>query len=306
MYHYVRQSAGMDEAGVRGLTVQQFEKQLDAFCQMMEPLDWLGFHHWLCGSRTAPERSFVLTFDDGLKDHWQHVIPALERRRLRGLFFVPGAVLDRPRMLSAHAVHLLLSRLGDATLLNELLAVLPDREDGRSWMDLVDRYAAETTWHYEPPARAHLKYLLTMALPVDIRRDAVERVFEKQWGSSRHWARQWYLNWEEVRTMQSMGHTIGAHGYAHEPYTRLSHEERRADMSRVAQLLADRLGNESRPLSFPFGRFNDDTLEACREAGFEFAFTTERACVRTRCHNLSLPRVDAAEVGDVLQEAVCP
>jgi peptidoglycan/xylan/chitin deacetylase (PgdA/CDA1 family) len=96
--------------------------------------------------------------------------------------------------------------------------------------------------------------------------------------------------------MQSMGHSIGAHGHGHEPYTRMSPAQRREDLRRVSALLSERLGRRTYPLSYPFGRFNEDTLAACREAGFEFAFTTQRAWTRVQDKNLALPRVDAADV----------
>ena len=312
MYHYVHDReplAGLGlsgkATGVQGLTSGEFAAQLDQLCGHLEPIDWPTLYAWTCGRGSIPERCFLLTFDDGLADHAEMVLPVLEARGLRGVFFVTGAELMSPGLLPAHAIHLLLSFLDDEMLERELLtALLEQGGSAVDWKALTDPAAAEEMYHYETPARARLKYLLTMALPVDSRNAAINAVFEQHIGSSARWARHWYLGWEDLVRMQAAGHTIGAHGYCHEPYTRLSPTERRQDLRRVAVVLRSGLGSDIRPLSYPYGQWDDDTRAACREAGFAHAFTTEKRWIIEGSDVFALPRVDTIDVGAVLEDEV--
>lgn len=302
IYHYVRDKELPVHEGVGGLTPEQFSAQLDRLCSVAEPIDWPTFYAWTQDRRSIPRRSFLLTFDDGLADHARTVLPILQERGLRGVFFVPGVVLTSQVMLPAHATHLLLSRLGEAAFDRELADELAKHTRKRDWLASVDVETAETLYHYESSTRARLKYLLTISLPIELRNAVVGALFERCIGSSARWSRHWYLSWDDLTEMESLGHTIGGHGYVHEPYPRLTATQRREDMSRVARVLRDGLGADIRPFSYPYGRFDDQTASVCRESGFVHAFTTESCWVARACDPLRLPRVDTIHVNTVLKE----
>ena len=304
MYHYVHDVEPVTSHGVGGLTTKAFHAQLDRLCRIMAPVDWPTLYAWKRGRGDVPDRCFLLTFDDGLADQVNVVRPILQERNLRGVFFVPGAVLSTERLLAAHAIHLLFANLGDHRLHEELLAYLADQGDDTDWISSLDTAAAERMYHYEPPRRAHLKYLLTMILPIELRGAAIRTLFEQHVGSLTRWARTWYLTWDQVVGLQSLGHTVGGHGYGHESYGRLSPEECRQDIHRAAAVLRSGLGADKRPFSYPYGSYNEDAVSACREAGFAHAFTTEQGWITQKSDPLALPRVDTMDVEAVLDEEV--
>lgn len=318
MYHYVHDQAqspagaagfnlrGFDASpGVRGLTGREFELQLDRLCGLMEPIDWPTIYAWMSGRGSIPDRCFLLTFDDGLANHATTVLPILKQRSLRGVFFVPGVILSTPRLLSAHAIHLLLSTLDERAFERELVSYLAAHGDGSiDWMASVDMVVARGLYHYESPVRARLKYLLTFTLPIDLRVAAVDALFQRHVGSPARWAEHWYLGWEDLIQMRSAGHTIGGHSYGHEPYNRLTPAQRRQDMRHVAAILRSGFGPGIHPFSYPYGRSDDDACNACRGAGFAQAFSTESRWLTKDSDPFRLPRVDAANVDAVLREEV--
>ncbi len=316
MYHYVHEPglAVHDDAHYHGLLPSDFSAQLDHLCRRLEPIDWPMLYASMQGRKSIPRRCFLLTFDDGLADHARTVLPILQERGLRGAFFVPGSILVSRRMLSAHAIHILLSRLGEASLELELRGELarrigkkaeptsgdaptsgPPLTSGNPF-DSVDERAAERMYHYESPARARLKYLLTLTLPIELRNAVVNALFERFVGSAARWSQHWYLDWDDLTRMESLGHTIGGHGFSHEPYLRLTMAERHGDIRRVAKTLNDGLGKDIRPFSYPYGSFDDQTAGACRECGFVHAFTTVSRWVRDGDDPWRLPRVDTIHV----------
>jgi len=198
MYHYVQDRELPVYEGVGGLSPVEFSAQLDRLCNVAEPIDWPSLYAWMQGRGSIPRRSFLLTFDDGLADHARTVLPVLQERRLRGVFFVSGVPLTSQRMLPAHAIHLLLSRLGESAFERELANELAKRTDKKDWLASIDIEAAETMYHYESPMRARLKYLLTVALPIELRNAVVNTLFERRIGSSARWSRHWYLGWDDL------------------------------------------------------------------------------------------------------------
>ena len=311
MYHYVHDTEPVTAEGVGSLTTREFKDQLDQLCRVAEPINWPWLFAWMEGRSELPERCFLLTFDDGLADHARIVAPILMERGLRGVFFVPGAVLTSQRMLPAHATHLLLSTLGVERFEQELLHHLAERQDHGitadedadvDWSARVDEAAAQTMYDYETPQRAWVKYLLTAVLPIELRNAALEALFEQHVGSMQRWAGEWYMGWDELVYLHSVGHTIGAHGYGHEPYLRLTPAQRRQDLRRIAAVLRGGLGADIRPFSYPYGSFDDDTCAACRETGFAHAFTTQRQWIDSDSDTHCLPRIDTIHVGKVLEE----
>ncbi len=315
MYHYVHDrkpfvrgvsSAGAD--GIRDLTADQFTAQVEQLGRELEPIDWPTLYAWMDGRGQVPQRSFLLTFDDGLADHAKTVLPILDHHGLRGVFFVPGSVLVECRLLPAHAIHLLLSTLGDEGLAKELGAYLRGREDGRVWADTLQRDeevslgGAPAMYHYETAQRARLKHLLTMELPIAMRRDALETLFARHIGSASRWSKHWYLGWDDLVALQSCGHTVGGHGFSHEPCSRMSPREVREDVSRTAAILREGLGPDLRPFSYPYGSVTDEAMAACREAGFAHAFTTESCWLDNTRDPLRLPRIDTIHVGAALEK----
>jgi peptidoglycan/xylan/chitin deacetylase (PgdA/CDA1 family) len=306
MYHYVRKVDSPTTEGIVPLSPQAFEDQLDALCTVAQPIDWPALRAWTLGEGNLPACSFLLTFDDGLADHAEIAAPILEAHGLRGTFFVAGEVLIRPRMLPAHAIHLLVASLGYDRFARELQEMLHKLDHQRDWTDDLDESDALTTYHYEPPDRARLKYLLNMVLPAGLRNAAVDDLFERFIGSPTEWARHCYLRWDQLRAMQERGHTIGGHGYSHEPLGRMNAGDQRRDIEAVAAVLNEGLGREARPLSLPFGSFNEMTSRFCREAGFAHAFTTERDWIDAAANLTLLPRIDTIHVRQEIERVGQP
>lgn len=63
--------------------------------------DWCRQLDWMA----EDGRNFLLTFDDGLKCHVDLVLPELERRGLKGTFFVPARSAARSTACGIHNIH---------------------------------------------------------------------------------------------------------------------------------------------------------------------------------------------------------
>jgi len=307
MYHYVRTPDPLLPGSFAALTLEEFSAQLDQLCATMEPIDWPRLYAWTQQRAAVPPRCFLLTFDDGLADHYRSVVPMLNARGLHGVFFVPGSVLTGQRLLSAHAIHLLLATLGDEELVSEISQSLNRQTPHENWWGKANESAALALYHYETPLRGRLKYLLNITLPIPLREAVVAELFDRHVGSPARWARQWYVQWEQLKEMEALGHTVGGHGFSHESYARLSEEEMRQDIAHAGAILRQGLGPDIRPFSYPFGGVTEPATEVCRQAGFAHAFTTESRWITSPVDAFRLPRVDTVNVtGELRKESPCP
>ena len=67
------------------------------------------------------QNGVVLTFDDGLKDHYNFVYPELKRRGLWGIFYIPTGQYKNKKILDVHRIHLLKGKLGSTKVLKKVL-----------------------------------------------------------------------------------------------------------------------------------------------------------------------------------------
>src|SRR3989338_3721177 len=83
------------------------------FEQLLAHLRRLGYHTassrafraWQRGAGTLPDRTVVLTFDDGYASHFEVVAPLLMRYRFSGTFFVPVDRIGKPGSLTWEHLH---------------------------------------------------------------------------------------------------------------------------------------------------------------------------------------------------------
>ena len=107
MYHYVKE-AKSENSRLRYLTVDQFKKQLDFFDKKFGFMTIEEFIYNFKNKNNSDK--VLLTFDDGLLDHYQNVFPILNERNIKGLFFIPSSILKKNKILNVHRIHYLLSR----------------------------------------------------------------------------------------------------------------------------------------------------------------------------------------------------
>ena len=103
--------------------------------QFAQQLDWLkseGYRTIALHEALEPSpRAVVLTFDDGRDDALTRVLPALKKRGMRAVFFIPTALVGKPGYLSWDGVRALAAagmEIGSHTVHHARLAEVSDEE----------------------------------------------------------------------------------------------------------------------------------------------------------------------------------
>jgi peptidoglycan/xylan/chitin deacetylase (PgdA/CDA1 family) len=294
MYHYVRPaSSGLPF--FRYLHIEDFRRQLDHFQREYRLIDRRDFLASLDGV-PAPEDAMVLTFDDGLVDHYRHVLPELRARGLWGIFYVPTAPLVTGRLLDVHRVHLLLGRHGGTAAMDLLSRTVEDHM-------LVDRTVPEfrelTYRGRDEDANTTLfKRTLNYYIGYEWREEVLDRVWA-QLDEGLPGAGEWYMSREALRDLVDEGMLVGSHSVNHRVFAKLALNEQSSEIDESFALLDAITGGLAvRTFCYPYGGFFTFTAETehlLSSAGCRFSFNVEHrditlADLTSRPH--ALPRYD--------------
>ena len=69
----------------------------------------------ICEERQCPwpKRGLIITFDDGYRDHYENVFPALRNRSWQGTFFPPLDAIRNRSLLDVNMIHFILASAPD-------------------------------------------------------------------------------------------------------------------------------------------------------------------------------------------------
>jgi peptidoglycan/xylan/chitin deacetylase (PgdA/CDA1 family) len=296
MYHYVRDVQGTAFADMKVLPVEKFRTQLDWIAAHYEIIDYRTFQAALFGKLTLPRATALLTFDDGLIEHYQTVFPLLKERGLSGVFCVPTGSLNRLQMLNVHRIHFLLAYLGPERLRDEVAGALKDRPG-----ELSDGPANfENLYRFETSPDGAVKRLLNYELRQEVADELLTVLFERFLGDEQEWAQQLYCSRRMLKEMAAGGMTLGGHTIHHRVLSRLSAARQREEVAQAPALIRGLCGQQDVPFCFPYGligTYGPETLAALEAEGYATAFTIVPApVVFETAQRFELSRLDTVDI----------
>jgi polysaccharide deacetylase len=292
MYHYVRDPGDSAEAGsgIPGMSVKDFESQLDELAQKHAFISWLDVRAALQEEKSLPASPCLLTFDDGVRDHYVNVFRILRERNLSGLFFA----LDRREtdgLVLAHKIHFLLVKLGLNGLRETIWKQLNSAQRER-FTEAEKGYSLK----YPPISDEGRINLLKAVLQRDLSNEVdplLGNLFETYVGSQKETAQDYYLNLEQMREMTEGGMHFAGHSHSHPWFDWIDAEARTAEIKASAEFL-QKIESGPWAFAFPYGGLAEDAPQKLKAHGFIAAFTTKPQLQHT--DPFLIGRLDGEEV----------
>jgi peptidoglycan/xylan/chitin deacetylase (PgdA/CDA1 family) len=272
-YHYVRDLPRTRYPRIKGLMLDAFRAQVRDLAARYEMATLDMAVDFLAG-RTSPARPLcLLTFDDGLKEHYREVTPILLDAGVQGCFFPATSCLEGA-VASVHKMHFLMAALDfheyRRAFLDALRAVSPQTIDDVP----VDEAARCYPWDTREVGA--FKYLANFLVPPPVRDAILGDLFARHFGDEAAFAADLYVSWGELREMQDHGMVIGGHSHAHSALSNLTPAEQASDLARSIAVLRKHLRAQVQwPFAYPYGWHDDDTVAIVARLGFACAFTVE-------------------------------
>lgn len=292
MYHYVRDLGDAAEAGsgIPGMSVKTFESQLDELSRQHTFVTWLDVRMALHEGRSLPSSACLLTFDDGVRDHYLNVFRVLHQRKLSGLFFVMDRY-ESDGFILAHKIHFLLAKIGLPGLHDAVWEKLNPAQRER-FTQAEKKYQLKYP-RISPDGRVNLlKAVLQRDLAAEVN-PILSELFAIYVGSESEIARNYYLNTQQIQEMAAGGMHFGGHSRNHPWFDFIDAEARTAEIKASADWVQQ---FESGPWAFayPYGGLSDDSPDLLREHGFIAAFTTQTKIRHT--NPFFIGRLDGEEI----------
>lgn len=291
MYHYVRDLPRTRFPKIKGMLLDDFRQQVAELSEQFEMPSVDACLSYLRGDYKPRRDLCLLTFDDGLKEHYREVTPILHKRRIEGVFHAITACSGGKTVVPVHMNHFLMAELDFDTYRKELLDELGVLQEHG-----VDAAQARRTYPWDTPEIAAFKYFFNFVVDPSLRDAAVKTLFEKHIGPEQEFAKELYFNWDEAREMQAMGMTIGGHTHMHRPLSSLSSAELKADLETCTATLRRVL--RPQPVwafCYPYGKsdsYTPETISILQSLGWECGFTTESAPNEPGRDLFTISRVD--------------
>ena len=239
MYHYVRDLPNTRFPRIKGLMLDEFRQPGPRAGIAFRDGDAADALEFLSGTYSPAARDLcILTFDDGLKEHYSDVAPILSEQNIQGLFGVITLCVHDHLVAPVHMNHFLMAELGFEPYSSVFLTRLRDEYPKAFIAAQVDPNEAQRSYPLDTRDVAAFKFLFNFTLDAAVRDRIVEQLFETYLGDQDSFARELYMTWDEVRQLQRAGMLVAGHTHWHRPLSTLTDDQLNIDLS-VSRSLFD-------------------------------------------------------------------
>ncbi len=234
-----------------------------------------------------PQRSVLLTCDDGLQNVLTDMLPILQEEAVSCLFFITGtSTSDRVSMLWYEELYLLLMSAGNGLVTFPDLKLAAKLGDPQQKRLLWWKWVNELSCHYAEVRHAFLKSLAEQCgLPENWK-------LPYETGAAKR--RFCLMTAKEVRELAGAGMEIGAHTMSHPKLAQCSAELVWEEMTRSREALASLLGEPVRAMAYPFGdpgSAGKREFDTAERAGYKYAFLNFGGGFGASFSRFAIPRV---------------
>jgi peptidoglycan/xylan/chitin deacetylase (PgdA/CDA1 family) len=301
MYHYVRDLKLSRYPEIKGLDIREFKGQLEYLKKHYYFITMEMLIDALENKTGLPPHSVLLTFDDGYIDHYQYVFPVLDELKIQGSFYPPAKAITEQEVLDVNKIHFILAAEPNKTkIIKEIYDNLDKYRD--------DFNLKSNTWYFDKLAKPNrfdtpevifIKRLLQTELNETLRKTITNRLFERFVGmDEQSFSSELYMNIEQLRCMRRNGMHIGSHGFDHYWLGTLSKEKQDDEILQSLKFLKQLRCNINKwTMCYPYGNYNESTIELLSKYNCKLAMTTKVAIADLEEHNkFELPRLDTNDI----------
>jgi peptidoglycan/xylan/chitin deacetylase (PgdA/CDA1 family) len=272
MYHYVR-DPDPRHPGVAAITLDDFEGQVDHLLRHYEPLEPDAL---LAAARegTPIPDGFVLTFDDGVRDHYDNAAPVLERHEIHGIFAPIGLPYLHGRIPFVQKNQLVRGRLGEDGVADAYVAAAAEVAPEA---DVPAVMASAPIGDYRRGTEKYLrfKYASNRLIPREISERIMDRLFAEHVSADEAgFIRELYMSTDEIVELRRRGHSIAGHSISHPSLPQLDEGEQEREIHEAADWLGGLLGEPLAWFNYPYGDHDERSERVCERLALTVAYST--------------------------------
>jgi len=276
-YHYVRPIKNSKFPKLKGLEADGFSRQLDYFKIFFKIVTQNDIIDHIYKNKNLPSNSLLLTFDDGLKDHFQFVFPILKKNNLSGVFFPPSKPIEDKIVLDVHKIHFILEVCKNPSeIIREILSYVDQLDEPT--IDSSKNYLSRlsTKDRFDSPDIVFIKKILQRELPRKFRHELTSQLFDEIVSTDEElFSKDLYLSFDEIKEMNENHMEFGSHSHSHEWLGFLSKTELNDELLKSKTFLQKIGLKDNLTLSYPYGNYNEIVKNQAKKMDFKLGFTTD-------------------------------
>lgn len=215
------------------VSTHQFRKDIDFLLKHFEPASIENIRQFVQEGKTSSKPLFLLTFDDGLRECAEVVVPILEKMGLTAIFFLNTAFIDNKTLFHKHKCSLLIEEMLKASSqikMDKVGQLLKSpRNDQQILISLL----------------RGLNY--SDGVLIGKIADVLELDFDRYLEENMP-----YMSSEQIGSLLAKGFHIGAHSIDHPEFSLLKEEEMKRQTRESFYLLGKTFDLSQRFFAFPY------------------------------------------------------
>lgn len=289
-YHYV-ENPRPDFSGIHPCSVQELERQISFFAKHFSFVSIPEL--FAAAQRGENKKLCAITFDDGLKDQYDHAATVLKKYNASATFFIITATLQG-RVPLAHKIHTMTSYIPMNDVLEKFNIFLSDVFPNLTkYLIPKDRRLTDKR-RYDDIISANVKETL-MIVPHDVSDAFLTHMVRELGIDERELAKKLFMNVQEIQTLDKEGFFIESHTHNHYALSGADPDVQRNDFDAAEKVFQNMLGRFPKVMAYPYGR-PPETDEVLYEYGFTHAVTVESRTVSGADNPLHIPRFDTNDI----------
>ncbi len=235
--------------GLKGITPEHLDRQIRT---LKEHFLLASLSEVLDCAWKRPGPVAVLTFDDGIKDLVEFVLPVLKRHGVRTTFFVSSAPYVEGELLNVHRIHLLQATLGIIQFQERFRHALDSCGVEFEYADL-NLLGTCQLYPHDPPEIRAFKTDLNYRIPYPVVEGILRDLVKETLCDEGEIAEAFYLSRKDIETCVNHGHELGLHSHHHLVLSRLSAREQLQEVGLCMNFFEDTFGLKKFSFSYPYG-----------------------------------------------------
>ncbi len=281
-YHYVRDLGSSKYPRIKGLDLKKFINQIEYFENIYKFVSVENVIDYIYYEEEPPSNPILLTFDDGYIDHYRHVFPLLQKKKIPGSFFPAAKPIMDHVVLDVNKIHFILASSNAEEIKNYVFNFLDEHRS--------NHYLKSNKYYYDnlaPNARAgtaelfdnkdtiFIKRMLQSEIPDPLRKKVIDNLFKKYvTNDEASFSNELYMNKSHLKEMIESGMYIGNHGYSHKWMDSISEQDQIEEIEKSLMLL-DQIGSDVDQwvMCYPYGRYNQSLINVIKSRGCKLGLT---------------------------------
>ena len=215
--------------------VQSFQEDIDFLLAHFEPVSLNDFYLHLQGEKIITKPSFHLSFDDGLREVHDIILPILHRKGIPATVFINSAFVDNKDLFYRYKAALVVDRLNHISI-------------SRTLKQEIEKLLSEINL----PANGTLQSgILKINYLQKEQIDKIASLLELDFLVFLQ-NKKPYLNSDELKGLQTKGFTIGGHSIDHPLYADLDEETQIVQTLKSCEYVKSNFSEKISCFSFPF------------------------------------------------------